>query len=445
MRRQISILLLASCLGLFLLPGCGSRASGTAEDGQVTLVFWHSLLSNTQPALRELLDRFETENPGIRIDAQYVPTGDALVQKLITAVQSGSAPDLSWVRSYFLEDLARADAIHRMDDFIEGPDGLSEEELADIYPALLRYSSWGDTLYALPMEATNLGLLYNKEHFREVGLDPEHPPQSWEELRAYARRLTVDRNGDGKSDRIGFMVPAVPADGPQGPYMMWQWMPYLWQAGGYIIDEAQTRVLFNEAPGVEALTLWKELYDVQQQRNFGNEAMVAFASGQASMIMDGPWNLTQYPRTLKNVDYAITMLPAGPAKRATIGAGEFLSIFKQTKHPEAAWTFVKWMLQPEVQAFWSMKSGYLPVRASTLELPEYRQFLDENPGHRAYAEQMDYALAHRPIDSHIIEIQRNIAIAIEQATVGGRDPKQALDEAAARSNALLQGAVARAK
>lgn len=438
--RRVCVTAALLCLLATLLPGC----AGTGEDGdseqRVTLTFWHSLLATTQPALREMIARFEEEHPHIRIQPQYIPTGDALVQKLITAVQSNSAPDLSWVRSHYLEELAKADAVFKMQEFIGGPNGLTDEEMSDFFPALMQYASWRDTLYSMPMEATNLGLLYNKDHFREVGLDPERPPQTWEELREFSRRLAKDNNGDGRYERIGFMVPAFPADGPQGTYMMWQFLPFVWQAGGYMVNESSTRAIYDEEAGVQALTLWKDIYEAHNQRTFANEAIVAFASKQASMILDGPWNLTRYDQILGDIDYGIGMLPEGPQKRATIVAGEFLSIFKQTKHPQEAWEFVKYITRPDVQASWSMESGYLPVRASVMELEAYRAFLDENPNHGAYAKQMEYAQAQRPVHYFLIEIQRDLAQAIEQATVGGSDPERVLREAARASNLRLERA-----
>ena len=422
MRMRLILTLLLGAVLLTTAPGCASGDAG-AEDGRVRVLFWHSFVSSTIPALEELIARFEEEHPHIDIDAQYIPTGDALVQKLVTAVQSDNAPDISWIHSHYLEELVKADAVYPMSRFRQGPDSLTQAELDDIYPALKQYASWQGTLYSLPMEATNLGILYNKDHFREAGLDPESPPADWDELKDYAQRLMRDRNNDGRPERAGFVVPAVPATGPQGTYMMWQWIPYVWQAGGYLINEEQTEVLFDEEPGVEALSLWQDLYQAQNLRSFNTqEPLTPFVSGQVSMMMDGPWNLPRYPKLMPNTDWGIAMLPAGPEQRATVVAGEYLAIFKQTEHPEAAWKFLKWMIQPETQAFWSMRSGYLPIRASVLELPEYQQYLEENAAHRAFVEQMEYAQAQRPMDFHTLEIQRLIAQAIEQALVGGRDP-----------------------
>ncbi|TLY31354.1 MAG: ABC transporter substrate-binding protein [Ignavibacteria bacterium] len=418
-----------------LASGCGTK--NDRSPGKVTITFWHSFVSATVPAFDELLKEFEKQHPTIEVRAQYVPTGDALLQKLITAVQSRSAPDISWIHSNYLQNLVEADAIYPMDEFTKGPNGLSAEELNDLYPALLQGSAWRGTVYSMPMEATNLGLMFNKQMFRDAGLDPERGPGTWDELYAYAKKLTVDKDHDGKIDQYGFFIPIFPASGPLGDWMVWQWYPFLWQAGGYEIDSGQTHLLLNGDAGVKALSFWKKIYDDLNLRSVTADYDAAFAGKKLAMAMDGPWNLPRYEK-LKELDWAAAPLPAGPAKRATVVGGEYLVIFKQSEHPSEAWTLIKWLLDPEVQALWSEKSGYLPVRHSVLQVKEYQEFLKKKPGLRAFVEQMEVGQATRPIDYHGLEISRNLAVAIEKATVGGLDPKNVLDEAAAASDQLLR-------
>ncbi len=427
-------LLLASCLLLLCIPSCTGKKPQT--QSATTLRFWHSFVASTVPAFNELVHRFEEEHPGITIDAQYVPTGDALIQKLIAAIESHTAPDIAWIHADFLDKLVEARAIYRMNEFMPETTGLADEDVSDIFPPLLQAARWRDTLYAMPMEATSLALLYNKRLFRQAGLDPERPPQTWDELRSYAKRLTVDVDGDGKIDQYGLYVPVFPASGELSIWMILQWTPFLWQAGGQEIDSAQTRVLFNSEAGVKALTLWKEIYDEEDFSTFAIAHDLGFASQRLAMIFDGPWNLPRY-RMLKDFDWGVAPLPAGPAGRATYIAGEHLAIFRQSEHPKEAWKFVKWMIRPDVQEFFSMNSGYLPVRRSVLKMKEYQDFLARDPALRAYVAQMEVGRARRPIDVHRVEINRYLAEAIEKSLVGNIDPKIALDEAAEKANRLL--------
>jgi multiple sugar transport system substrate-binding protein len=424
---------ITTLLVLAFVAGCARQEE--KSDGRVTVIFWHSFVSHTIPAFNALAERFERENPGIRLKAQYIPTGDGLIQKLITAMQSQTAPDVCWVHSDFLDKLVQAGAIHRMETFINGPDGLSPEDLADIFPPLLEAAAWRDTLYALPMEATSLALFYNKDLLRQVGLD--RPPDTWDELREYARRLTIDRGSDGNVEQYGFFVPVFPSSGPLNIWMNLQWVPFLWQAGGAEINDEQTRVLFNSDAGVKALQLWKDLYEDLDFSRYGLTHDMGFASGNLAMILDGPWDLPRF-RQMKGMDWGVAPLPAGPAGRATYIAGEHLVIFRQSPHPAQAWTFVKWMQRPEIQAAFSMASGYLPTRRSVLAREDYRAFLRGDPAMRAFVDQMAAGRGRHPIDYHRVEINQYIAEAIESATLGKGDPKTALDQAAEKANAILR-------
>jgi len=438
-KNSINLFLKILLIGTILwLGGCGKSDEAASVDGEITVTFWHSFVSSTVPALKKLIARFENENPGIKIKAQYIPTGDALIQKLITSVQSKTAPDISWIHADYLPDLVEAQAIYKMSHFIEGHNGLSQAELDDIYPALITYASSRDTLYSMPMEATNLALIYNKGMFRDAGLDPEKPPKTWEEMYDVAVKLTKDLNGNGRNDQAGMFIPIYPAAGPMGGWMTWQWLPYLWQAGGSVVEEDQSKVLFNSDAGVAALTHWQRIYQELELNNFTTDWDIAFASGLVGMAMDGPWNLPRFKKFMANVEWSFAPLPAGPAGDATIAGCEYLTIFKQSKHPDEAWQFLKWIIQPEIQSFWAMESGYLPIRKSSSENEEFKLYLDEHPQFKVFVDAMDDAQAQRSIDQNALRISQLLAEAIEAATLGGEDPRQVLDIAAKKANKLLE-------
>ncbi len=433
MKKSFLLLLLGSAIALY---GCGGKGKQTsAKGGKVTITFWHSFVSSTVPALDTLITTFEKSHPNIVIDAQYVPTGDALVQKLITSVQSKTAPDISWIHSDFLQYLVQAKAIYPIKTFIKGPDGLTSQELNDIYVPLLQGASWRGTLYSMPMEATDLAIIYNKDLFKDAGLNPDEGPQNWQELVQYAKKLTRKVNG---SPQIGFFVPVYPAAGPLGAWMEWQWMPFLWQGGGDVVNSTQSKILVSDPGGVSSLSLWKSIYSYQDQSRFTVDYDAAFVSQHVAMILDGPWDLPRYRRILTHFSWGVAPLPAGPAGRATILGGEYLAIFKQSKHPQADWTFVKWLLKPEIQALWSMKSGYLPVRKSVMQLKNYQDYLKSHPKFAVFVNELKYGRSPRPIDYNELEITQNIAEAIEKATLGKANPESVLDVAAEKSNKLLQ-------
>jgi multiple sugar transport system substrate-binding protein len=414
-----------------------SCSGGERKENEV--IFWHSFVPATQPALNKMIEKFEKENPDIHIKAQYVPTGDALVQKLITSIQSGTQPDIAWIHSDFIDKLIEGDAIYEMDHFIKSKDGLSKEEIDDFFPELLKSAMWNGKLYALPMEATVLALHYNKDAFKAAGLDPNNPPTTWDELYEAAKKLTVDKDGDGKIDQYGFYIPVFPASGQLSIWMVLQWEPFVWQAGGKIINNEQTKLLIDQAPSVEALSFWKKMFDMMHFSGFTLSHDLGFSSGTLAMVMDGPWNLPVYKK-LNKFQWGITSLPAGPKDKATYIAGEHLAIFKKSNVPEKSWKFVKWFIQPENQALFSELSGYLPVRKSTLELESYKKFLSEDKYMSAFIDQIKIARAQSPIDHYKIEINQIIAEAVEQTILGNKDADEVLKVQAHKGNKLLKNA-----
>ncbi len=433
--RKYNLILIL--IPLVLFQSCGDKEN-LVEQEEITLTFWHSMVSSSVPALKELLDKFEKEHPGIKIEEQYIPSGNALLYKLVTAVQSKNTPDISWIYAGSYKDLVEADAIYSIDHFMKSDDEFSNDEIEDMYEGLIPLASWKDTMYSLPMEATNFALLYNRDMFSEAGLDPDSPPKNWQELYDYSVKLSLDKNGNGRLERPGILLPVYPAAGPLGGYMVWQWVPFLWQAGGYVTSLDQKQALFSSDAGVRALDYWKKIFDELNLKNFSADHDMAFASELTAMIFDGPWNLPQYKKTLNNIRWSVAPLPVGPAKAATNTGGEFLVIFKQTDHPKEAWEFLKWILKPETQAFWSMKSGYLPVRRSVLKIKEYQEFLEENPNLKIYVEQMDVAQSRRSLDYNSMQIDRILAEAIEKATIGRMSSEKALKEAAEKADKILK-------
>jgi ABC-type glycerol-3-phosphate transport system substrate-binding protein len=428
-------LVAVGCMVALAFHSCGRDESGQGQ-AKTTIVFWHSFVASSVPALNELLSQFEAEHPGIHVDAQYVPTGDALVQKLITAIQSNTAPDIAWIHTDFLDKLVEANALVPLEDFIRGPHGLSPADLADFFPELLDPGVYDGKTYTLPMEATALALLYNRELFRKAGLDPDKPPATWSELERYAKMLTADRDKDGRTDCTGFLVPVFPSSSDLNIWMVQQWLPFLWQGGGQEMSPDRRRVAFNSPPGVAALELWRRMYDDLGIRRFTMAHDMAFASGKLAMVMDGPWDLPRY-RSVRGLDWAVAPLPAGSSTSATVVAGEHLAIFRQSRKAQDAWTFVRWVVDPEVQARFSISSGYLPVRKSTMERPIYREYLAKDAAMAAFVNMMSIGRSRTLPLTHRVEFNRTIAEAIERATSGGEDPKKCLDEAAKVLNRVL--------
>ncbi|UCC68364.1 MAG: ABC transporter substrate-binding protein [Armatimonadota bacterium] len=427
-KRLFACCVIAACLALtpFVLAGCGREV----EDERAEVVFWHSYVESTWPALEELIQRFEAEHPDIKINAQRVPTGEQLLQKLTTAIMTETAPDICWIHSYWVPPLSHGDTIYALEELIDQYDGFTEEDKEDFFPSPLETSYYQGKLRMMPIEATNLALAYNRDLFRKAGLDPERTPENWDEFIEYGKKLTIRKGG--RVEQYGCPLPVFV--GALAGWTVWNWQTFLWGWGGSYADPSGERVSFNSEAGVKALQFW---VDLQHKHKVGSMTAPdqGFESQKVAMALMGPWDLPHLSDMA--FDWAMAPMPAGPARRVTPLGAEYLVIFRQTEHPEEAWKFITWLIKPEIQEWWSMESNYLPIRRSVLKSPTYQEFLAGHPAMKVFAEQMEYAYAEPVLLPQGTEVNLQLATGIEKAVRNVASPKQALDEAADKANRLL--------
>lgn len=431
-RKTLGVLVV--CLGLALpwglVAGCGTNRPAPTQAGKVEIVFWHSYVSSTKPALDKLLKRFEAEHPSIRLKAQYVQTGNALLQKLTTAISTNTAPDVCWIHKSWIIPLTKANSISDLDELAEQYGGFGPAERQDMFETPLLVSHYEGKLRMMPIEATNLVLAYNRDLFRKAGLDPDRPPRTWQEFAEMGKKLVVRK--DGRVEQWACAVPIF--TGALESHTVWHWKFFLWGEGGLFSDPSGEKVTFNSDAGVRALQFW---VDLQHKYRIGTMTAPeqGFESQKMAMAFMGSWDLPHL-RDLA-FDWAVAPMPAGSVKRVSPLGGETLVVFRQTKHPKEAWEFLRWFISPAVQEQWSKDSGYLPIRKSVLQSPSYRAFLDKDPAFKVFAEEVPYGYAEPLLLPNTDQIDLVVSTALERAVRRVATPKQALDEAAVKCNAIL--------
>ena len=137
---------------------------------------------------------FEKENPGIKLKPIYSGSYQESIAKALTAVKSGEPPVTSILLSTDMYTLIDEDAIVPFDDLIKTAE--DQAWLKSFYPAFMENSQTGGKTWGIPFQRSTIVLYYNKEVFKEAGLDPNKPPATWTEMVEYAQKLT-------KRDRVG--------------------------------------------------------------------------------------------------------------------------------------------------------------------------------------------------------------------------------------------------
>lgn len=335
-------------------------------------------------------------------------------------------------------EYVRKNLIHELSPFMQDP-ALADPsfDLADIVPVYLEniglvggprgYLAGPEAkLYGLPYGAETSILAYRADIFESLGLQP---PRTYDQLRALLPRLR-ERAGIG----------ALTSRGQAGHQCVHAWLLHLDPLGGKVFD-AQWHPRFNDAAGVEALTLLKLISDTGPAGIPGygqGEMMTAFLQGQAAMYLDSTilFGTVRDPaRSRVGGKVAYALHPRG-VRQASQSGGLGLAIPRNARHPEAAFLLLQWLTAKRQDRAVALAGG-IPIRSSTMADPE---LLRRYPEYRIMLEQLQYADPDwRPIIAEWDEINvQMLGVAISQALTGRVPPQAALDGAVPAVTDLMQ-------
>ena len=149
---------------------------------------------------RRLAADFEKENPGIKVKPIYAGTYQETIVKALTAHKSGEPPQTAILLSTDMFTLIDEDAIVPFDDVATSAD--DQAWLKSFFPAFMPNSQTGGKTWGIPFQRSTIVLYWNKELFKEAGLDPNKPPATWNEQLEYAQKLTK-RDASGNVTQWG--------------------------------------------------------------------------------------------------------------------------------------------------------------------------------------------------------------------------------------------------
>jgi len=397
------------------LVGCGG--SGPAAPGGKTRVdFWHAMGGPLGDALREMVEEFETENPDVDIDPVSMGGYSSLSQKLMGAIQVDAPPHMAQMYESWTTQFHELGKLVPLDSLIRGPGGLSEEELADFYPAFIEDNSWDGRLVTLPFNKSVPVFFYNIEMLRAAGY--EEFPRTWPEFRTMVARLTDHERGIW---------------GTVGGVNQWLFGCMLRQKGGDFLDEANGRALFNSRAGVEAAQFMYDLLHVDSSALFGvgYDPQNDFLSGTIATI----WGTSVswvYMQEQMTFPVGIAAVPTTDTPDV-ISFGTNIGIFRTGTPGQTAacWRFIKWFTSPERQAEWALRTSYVPARRSSLRVPEYAKTIEETPGLADELAQLEY-MSFEPKSEEWFNGRNILGDALERIMRGEAPAQQVLDEAAAQ-------------
>jgi multiple sugar transport system substrate-binding protein len=366
------------------------------DEGRVILTYWDRHAGHEHEMRLGIIDEFNRSQDEIYVRA--VPIGyRAAREKLLTAIAAGSPPDIVSFDTNMLNQLSAQGCFTPLSDWMNSHPYLKEEAFL---PFAWKLVEMKGEAYGIPSTTDTYCLLWNKSAFREVGLDPERPPRTVEELEAYAAKLNkVD--AEGNIERIGFC-----------PWMPWN-LNFMWGElfGGKWFDEDTGLITGANDPAIVDSMRWHLSFAADPNSNdnapyalemekisaffnsFGayDSANNPFYQGKIAMITEGEWQVTFIPRYAPDLDWGVAPipLPEGVDRVAYAPSCIVEAVPAGVKNLDAVLTFLSWVHSPSPDTGISPISDYcydihnLPTRKHEVvqdrfvKDPKFNAFVDQ--------------------------------------------------------------------
>ncbi|MCY4324706.1 MAG: extracellular solute-binding protein [Betaproteobacteria bacterium] len=321
-----------------MLPGIAQAAKYSLKDGKPYAGTKIKIVALTSPQFEGLMLRTQEfkELTGIETEWEFVPfaqlqdrvsaigeNGDASID-VVNYMASWGPPEAYWLLP--LDEMLTADGI-KMSRY---PAAFAE---ASVYK--------GSTL-GLPMRG------HVQIMFRRKDLIPA-PPKTWEDLIAISKEIQSK----------GVIHPLAMYYADDGTLQnVHLWASFLWSAGGEIFDN-QMRAAWTSEAGIEATIDYVGLHNIHKITHPASvvfkeqDARNSFQQGESAMLPDWWWAHSSIinPNTsvLAKQQVGVSGAPSYQGKSINSGVSMPFSISDYSKNKDAAWEFLKWVSNPQLE------------------------------------------------------------------------------------------------
>jgi sn-glycerol 3-phosphate transport system substrate-binding protein len=417
----------------------GVKAPGKDVKPAAKIVWWHAMGGVNGDAINKIVDNFNRTQSNIKVEAVFQGAYDDLLAKLNTALASSSAPALVQVYDIGQRYMYDSGEVVPMQAFIDR----DKFDTSDFEPAVINYYKYQDKLQSMPWNASSSILYYNKDAFKEVGLDPEKPPLTFSEVADAAKKLTK-KDASGQTVRYGF-GPSIYG------WLFEQWMAVsaqLYADNGNGRDDRATKVVYNGPAAKTLLDWWKAGLDGGYFYNPGIDnagSTSAFNAGKSAMYVESTAQLRGSINNAKfQVGTGLYPRPDGkPKDGGNIIGGASLYIMKSrpAEEQQAAWEFVKYVMSPAVQAQWQSDTGYYPIRKAAYNEGPSKEWATKYPQFLVAVDQIRSAPQNRKSNGAVLGVfaqaRARSQKMIESVLLGQASSKDALDAAVTEMNAQI--------
>ena len=365
------------CLALLvvaLLAGCG----GGSSSGKQRLVLYTWTPPDELALNQRLVKEFEAQHPDLQVNLINEPSQRAM-DKLEGMIAAGKPPDVMSIHGAYFVPFAAKGALLDLEPHLRRD---REFNLADFYPGLLELCRYRGQLYSLPRYASVYALFYNRDLFDQAGISYPDASWTWDTYLQAARKLTVRSDNPARA-RYGCAIDFWGA----------RIYPWVWANGGRLIDLGTMTCTADSPAAQEALQFlvdlrrkWEVAPEIDQSDHRITKEL--FKAGRVAMFMSGAWDV-QVLKSATTLNWDVAPLPKRKV-RATLLGTENYGISARTRHPEAAWQLMRFLLSPQTQALMGTRLEKQPSRRSVAEGPYLKQPSGYN--RRVFVDAVSYGL-----------------------------------------------------
>ncbi|MGD8237540.1 MAG: sugar ABC transporter substrate-binding protein [Armatimonadota bacterium] len=352
MRRSVLLPATTAAAIAAILPGCTLERVQPEGEPRVTLVFGIAGDPVEQATYGKLAAAFEERNPDIEVTLRHVPT--RFEDKMQTEMAGGTAPDVMFFQDEYFPMFAAKNAFLDLTPYIEE----DNMDLSDFFEQGIVEFSYQGRLHGFPRDWGANVIFYNKDLFDQAGVPHPDEDWTWDDFLDAATRLTRDNDADGRVDQYGFVISTTVHYG----------LPWVWAAGGEVLNEDRTECTIFSPESVAGLQVYvdymlkhKVAPSPMQTETLDVTAM--FMTGRLAMYNGGPFAVPQY-RTIEDFEWDVAFLPKGPRGRVTRYYGDGYVAWRETEHPREAWEFLKFLTSEYCERLYAEDARGIPSRKS---------------------------------------------------------------------------------
>lgn len=352
--------------------GCGGgntpAKSATKENGKTVVTFWHVYTKNFgAPVIKQMVDDFNKSQDKIIVKEVYNPDMyPGLMKNLQADVASGKSPSIAMIGynylDYFDQNFKYAQPTQLEKDSDKDKDYLEKNFL----PNVLSLAKVGDKQVGVPFSISAPILYYNPDLFTAAGLDPQNGPKTWQDVKADAKSI------HDKTGNYGFYMQEYQDN--------WATQGLLTSNGAQILKDK--KAVFASPESTEAYQLYQDMVikDQSALHIAADEGIASFYSGKVGMLLGTSAKIGTVTKS-SNFNVMACPFPAFGDKKVQIPAGgNFLAVTAQSKEEQqAAWEFIKFIMQPKYLAQWTINTGYLPPRQEVADDPAIKEAIAKTP------------------------------------------------------------------